>query len=75
MRSDYWDPKYYKKDFDLARSLGLNTFRISVEWARVEPEKGQWDQEAIDHYKEMISGMKESGLNPVISLNHVTLPL
>jgi beta-glucosidase len=71
----FWDPIQYKKDFELARGLGLNTFRISIEWARVEPEKDQWDQAAIDHYKEMIKAMKERGLNPVISLNHVTLPL
>lgn len=71
----FWNPKYYKKDFDLAKGLGLNTFRISIEWARIEPERGQWDQEAIDHYKNMIRAMRESGLTPVISLNHVTLPL
>jgi beta-glucosidase/6-phospho-beta-glucosidase/beta-galactosidase len=71
----FWDPKYYEKDFELARSLGLNTFRISVEWARTEPEKGQWDQDAIDHYKEMIRAMRERGLIPVVSLNHTTLPL
>jgi beta-glucosidase len=71
----FWDPKYYKRDFDLARSLGLNAFRISIEWARIEPERGQWDQEAIDHYKEMIKAMVERGLKPVISLHHTTLPL
>jgi beta-glucosidase/6-phospho-beta-glucosidase/beta-galactosidase len=71
----FWDPKYYKKDFEFARNLGLNTFRISIEWARIAPEKGQWDQEAIYHYKEMIRAMRESGLTPVISLNHATLPL
>jgi beta-glucosidase len=71
----FWDPKYYKKDFDLARSLGLNSFRIGIEWARIEPEKGHWDQDAIDHYKEMITVMRDRGLNPVISLNHTTLPL
>jgi beta-glucosidase len=70
----FWDPKYYKKDFELARGLGLNTFRISIEWARIEPEKGQWNQEAIDHYKEMIRTMRKSGLTPIVSLNHVTLP-
>lgn len=71
----FWDPAYYTKDFDLARSLGLNTFRIGLEWSRIEPEKGNWDQAAIDHYKEMIRAMSEKGLTPVISLNHVTLPL
>ncbi|HZD34618.1 MAG TPA: family 1 glycosylhydrolase [Nitrososphaeraceae archaeon] len=71
----FWDIKYYKKDFDLARSLGLNTFRISIEWARIEPEKDHWDQGAIDHYKEMLVAMRESSLMPVVSLNHATLPL
>jgi beta-glucosidase len=71
----FWDPRYYKKDFELARNLGLNTFRISIEWARIEPGKDRWDQEAIYHYKEMIRTMRESGLIPVISLNHATLPL
>ena len=71
----FWDPKYYKRDFDLAKSLGLNTFRISIEWARIEPEQGLWDHEAIDHYKEMINAMRERGLMPVISLNHATLPV
>ena len=47
----FWDAKYYKRDFDLARSLGLNAFRMSIEWARIEPEKDHWDQVAIDHYK------------------------
>jgi beta-glucosidase/6-phospho-beta-glucosidase/beta-galactosidase len=71
----FWDPKYYEKDFDLAKSLGLNTFRIGIEWARIEPERGQWDQEAIEHYREMIRAMRKRGLMPVISLNHTTLPL
>jgi beta-glucosidase len=71
----FWDPKYYGEDFDLAKSLGLNTFRISIEWSRIEPEKGLWDQEAIDHYREMINAMIERGLKPVISLHHATLPL
>ena len=71
----FWDPKYYEKDFDLARSLGLNTFRIGIEWSRIEPDKGQWNQDAIDHYKEMITAMRERGLIPVITLNHATLPL
>src|SRR5207244_9594038 len=54
----FWHPRYYEKDFDLARSLGLNTFRIGIEWARIEPERGQWDQEAIEHYRKMISAMR-----------------
>jgi beta-glucosidase len=71
----FWDTKYYKRDFDLARRLGLNAFRISIEWARIEPEKDHWDQVAIDNYKEMIVTMRGKNLIPVVSLNHATLPL
>ena len=53
----------------------MNAFRIGIEWARVEPEKDQWDQGAIDGYKQMIRSMRERGLTPVITLNHLTLPL
>ena len=70
-----WDPHYYLNDFDLAIKLGMNAFRIGIEWARVEPEKDQWDQGAINGYKQMIRSMRERGLTPVITLNHLTLPL
>jgi beta-glucosidase len=70
-----WDPHYYLNDFDLASKLGMNAFRIAIEWARIEPEKDKWDQEALDHYKQMIRAMRERGLTPVITLNHLTLPL
>jgi beta-glucosidase len=71
----FWHTRYYERDFDLARSLGLNAFRISIEWARIEPKKDQWDQVAIDHYREMLLAMRKRNLVPVVSLNHVTLPL
>ena len=54
----------------------MNCFRISLEWARIEPERGRWNQEAVDHYKVMIKHMQEEkGLKPIITLNHLTLPL
>ena len=74
-----WQPEYYSKDFDLAKQIGMNCFRISLEWSRIEPERGQWNQEAVDHYKVMIKHMQEEGqkkgLRPIITLNHLTLPL
>ena len=48
---------------------------MSIEWARIEPEKDHWDQVAIDHYKGMLVAMRERNLMPVVSLNHATLPL
>ncbi len=53
----------------------MNTFRISIEWARLEPKKNVWDNEALRHYKQMIKMMRDKGLIPIISLNHMTLPL
>ena len=71
----FWHTRYYERDFDLARSLGLNAFRMSIEWARIEPKKDQWDQVAIDHYREMLLAMRERNLIPLVSLHHATLPL
>jgi beta-glucosidase len=70
-----WDPYYHQNDFELASKLGMNAFRIGIEWARIEPEKDQWDKHAIDHYRQMVRSMIERGLTPVITLNHLTLPL
>jgi beta-glucosidase len=71
----FWDPRFYVKDFEIARRIGMNSFRISLEWSRIEPEKDQWNEGAIDHYKEMIRSMRDMGLTPIVTLNHFTLPL
>jgi beta-glucosidase/6-phospho-beta-glucosidase/beta-galactosidase len=70
-----WDYEYYEKDFELARYLGMNTFRISIEWARLAPKKNAWDDNVLLHYKQMIQTMQARGLRPIITLNHLTLPL
>lgn len=70
-----WDHIYYEKDFDLAGDLGINAFRIGIEWSRLEPEKNSWNQSAMDHYKKMIKSIRQRGLIPIITLNHLTLPL
>jgi beta-glucosidase/6-phospho-beta-glucosidase/beta-galactosidase len=71
----FWGPEYYENDFQLAKSLGMNAFRISLEWARIQPKKDQWNQEALDYYKKMLSSMRKAGLIPIVTLNHFTLPL
>ena len=70
-----WDHQYFEKDLDLARDLGINTFRIGIEWSRLQPEKNSWNQDAMDHYRKMIKSIKQRGLIPIITLNHLTLPL
>jgi beta-glucosidase len=61
-------------DLDLVRSLGLNTYRFSLEWARIEPEPGLFSMAMLDHYKAMIEGCRARGLTPVVTFNHFTTP-
>ncbi len=65
----------YEEDFDMARDLGHNAHRFSVEWARIEPEEGRFDEEAIEHYREVLRALRARNLKPFITLWHFTLPL
>jgi beta-glucosidase len=64
----------YPQDIALLKSLGLNTYRFSVEWARAEPSEGVFDGAELDHYKKMVDCVVENGLTPMVTLNHFTLP-
>jgi beta-glucosidase len=65
----------YKEDFDIAKELNLNAFRFSIEWSRIEPEEGVWDQAAIDHYKTYIAEMRKRHLEPFLNIWHWTMPV
>ncbi len=65
----------YEADFDLAKELGHNAHRLSVEWARIEPEEGKFDEAAIEHYREVLRALRARGLEPFITIWHFTLPL
>lgn len=65
-----WDSKYYEQDFDNAVRLGLNALRISLEWSRIQPEENKWDNDSIEHYRNMINSLRSRGLTPIITLNH-----
>jgi beta-glucosidase/6-phospho-beta-glucosidase/beta-galactosidase len=70
-----WDPSVYKRDFDYAKALGLNSFRFSLEWGRIEPQQDQWDKGGLQHYRDMVDAMIARGLKPILTINHFTLPL
>jgi beta-glucosidase len=65
----------YKEDFRIAKKIGLNAFRFSIEWSRIEPDKGVWDKKAIDHYHNYIAALKAEGLEPILNLWHWTSPV
>lgn len=65
----------YEADFDIAKSLGHTAHRFSIEWARIEPEEGKFNKEAIAHYKDVLNALHARGMVPFVTLWHFTLPL
>ena len=61
-------------DMDLVKALGLNTYRFSLEWARIEPEPGDFSIGMLDHYRAMIEGCRERGLTPIVTFSHFSMP-
>lgn len=66
--------KCWEDDLDCVQSMGLNSYRFSIEWCRIEPERGFVSQEALDHYDRMLDGCIARGISPVITLCHFTCP-
>ena len=65
----------YEEDFDLCVMLNNNAARISIEWARIEPKKGEFDIEAINHYKNVLEALKKRNLKTFVTLHHFSNPL
>jgi len=65
----------YEADFDLAKAMNNNAHRFSIEWARIEPEEGKFNQAEIEHYRKVILALKQRNLEPFVTLYHWTLPI
>jgi beta-glucosidase len=63
-----------KEDLDRARLLGMNAYRFSIEWSRIQPSPGNWDSQALKYYQDAIEEMHKRGLKPIATLNHLSLP-
>jgi beta-glucosidase len=74
-RAVEWWVGRYAEDFDRAVAMNNNALRLSVEWSRIEPEKGRFDDAAIDRYREMLQALRERNLTPMVTLHHFTNPL
>jgi len=70
--TDHWHR--FEEDLKLAADLGLNTYRFSIEWSRVEPKEGQWDKSALDWYLALVLECEKRGLQPMVTLLHFTIP-
>lgn len=67
--------KRYKEDFDILEKLNMNCFRFSIEWSKLEPKEGQWDDEAIEYYRKYIAELRERRIEPFANLWHWTMPV
>ena len=83
----FWDPKIssqpsithhyhlYEKDLNLLKDLGVNAYRFSIEWSRIQPEKGKWNIEAIEHYQRIIDYLRQNDIESLLTLHHFTHPV
>ena len=65
---------HFDRDLEALKQIGVNHYRFSVEWARVEPEPGRYNEAAIRRYVEMARKLKAAGIEPVVTLWHFTFP-
>ena len=64
----------YEEDIKLMAAAGLNCYRFSIEWARIEPVEGQFDETEVEHYRKVIRCCRENGITPIVTLHHFTSP-
>lgn len=65
----------FPEDASLMQSLGIRHYRLGVEWARIEPEPGRFDEAAIEHYRAELSDLRARGIEPLVTLHHFTNPM
>lgn len=69
---DMWER--WPEVLDRAAALGCDAFRLSIEWARCEPEEGTYDEQAFARYRDILAGCRERGMEPLVTLHHFTHP-
>jgi beta-glucosidase len=65
----------YKKDVKLLKELGLNAYRFSVDWSRIEPKKGEFSEEGIQYYKNLVKELRKNNIEPFLTCWHWPIPL
>ena len=64
----------YPEDIRLMAEAGLNAYRFSIEWARIEPEEGKFDPNEIEHYRKVLLCCEQHHITPVVTLHHFSSP-
>jgi len=71
---DWWGGRW-REDFDRIVESGQNAHRFSIEWSRIQPTPDRWDEDALDHYRQMLRRLQEHKITPMITLHHFCDPL
>jgi beta-glucosidase len=70
--ADSWN--LWRDDVAACKQLGANMYRLGVEWSRLEPTDGAWDEAAAARYREMFAALRAARVEPMVTLSHFTLP-
>lgn len=73
LASNWWQDA--ETDLDLAAEMGTNAHRLSLEWSRIEPEPSRFDADALTRYREILQGMVDRGIEPMVTLHHFSNPI
>jgi beta-glucosidase len=71
--ADSWN--LWRSDLAALQLMGANAYRLGVEWSRLEPSEGAWDEAAAARYREMFEGLRAAGITPIVTLYHFTFPV
>lgn len=71
--TDYWNR--FQEDHALMKELGLQSFRLGIEWAKIEPQEGKFDRGALERYKDILESLKSNGISICLTMYHWVLPL
>lgn len=70
--ADHWNR--VGQDIELLKELGIKHYRMGLEWARIEPAAGEFDADALDHYRDEVAALRAAGITPLVTLHHFNLP-
>lgn len=65
----------WQSDLSLLPTIGANAYRFSVEWSRIEPRPGEFDERALEHDRRIVDFLHRLGIEPVVTIHHYTHPL
>jgi beta-glucosidase len=66
---------HFREDLALLSQLGVNAYRFSLEWSRIQPGEGLWDEPTLARYREMVDILLEHDIAPMVTLHHFSNPL